>query len=56
MTRVVSIRIAIVTRSYNENLTGGLPQQYTVLGSTITAADDRLGQVYTSTIAVRNRI
>jgi type IV pilus assembly protein PilW len=56
MTRVISIRFAVVTRSYNENLTGGIQQAYTVLGEDRTAPDDRLRQVYTSTIAVRNRL
>jgi type IV pilus assembly protein PilW len=56
MTQVISIRIAVVTRSYNERLTGGLQQSYTVLGANRTAADERLRQVYTATVAVRNRI
>lgn len=56
MTQVISIRIAVVTRSYNERLTGGLQQNYTVLGTNRMAADERLRQVYTATVAVRNRI
>lgn len=56
MENVVSIRIALVTASYNENLTGGMAQTYEVFGATRTAADTRLRQVYTTTIAVRNRL
>lgn len=56
MTRVISVRISVVTRSYNDNLTNGLQQTYSVLGTNRTSADTRLRQVYTSTVAVRNRI
>ena len=56
MERVVSIRIAVVTRSYNTNLTDGLDQAYSVLGAARTGSDGRLRQVYTSTVAVRNRL
>jgi len=54
--RVISIRVAIVTRSYDDNLTDGIAQNYNVLGTNMVAPDRRLRQVYTSTIAVRNRI
>jgi type IV pilus assembly protein PilW len=56
MLNVVSIRIAIVARSYDDNLSGGIAQNYNVLGTNFVAADNRLRQVYTSTIAVRNRL
>lgn len=56
MESVISIRIAVVTRSYNENLTGGIQQTYSVFGVNRIAPDDRLRQVYTSTVAVRNRL
>ncbi len=56
MDNVISIRFAVVTRSYNDNLTGGLTQNYTVLGTDVIAADSRLRQVYTSTVTVRNRL
>ena len=56
MDRVVSIRIAVVTRSNDDFLTGGVAQNYNLLGATVTAPDQRLRQVYTSTIAVRNRL
>ena len=56
MTQVISIRFAIVTRSYDDNLTGGATQNYTVLGANRNANDTRLRQVYTSTVTVRNRL
>lgn len=56
MDAVISIRIAIVTRSYDDFLTGGIAQNYNVLGTNVVAPDQRLRQVYTSTIAVRNRL
>ena len=56
MGQVVSIRFAVVTRSYDDNLTGGLNQNYTVLGANRTAPDERLRQVYTTTVNVRNRL
>jgi type IV pilus assembly protein PilW len=56
MTNVVSIRFAVVVRSYDDNLTGGLAQNYNLFGTTMAAADNRLRQVYSSTVAVRNRL
>jgi type IV pilus assembly protein PilW len=56
MEQVVSLRFSVVTRSYNTNLTDGLDQAYTVLGTAKTGTDGRLRQVYTSTVAVRNRL
>ena len=56
MGSVISIRVSVVMRSYNDNLTGGINQSYDVLGAPRTAADERLRQVFTSTVAVRNRI
>ena len=56
MDQVVSIRIAVVARSYDDNLSGGIAQNYNVLGTNVVAPDRRLRQVYTSTIAVRNRL
>lgn len=53
---VVSIRFAVVTRSYNDNLTGDINQTINVLGQNRTAADERLRQVYTTTVNIRNRI
>ncbi len=55
MERVVSIRVAVVVRSYEDNLSTGA-QNYTVLGDQRTAADNRLRQVYSDTVAIRNRL
>lgn len=56
MDNVISIRFAIVARSYDDNLTGGIAQTYSVLGTNVVAADNRLRQVYTSTVTIRNRL
>ncbi len=56
MDNVISIRFAVVARSYNDNLTGGLTQNYNVLGVNVVAADNRLRQVYTTTVTIRNRL
>lgn len=56
MNNVISIRVAIVTRSYDDNLTSNVNQNYSVLGVNRVAPDERLRQVYTSTINVRNRL
>ncbi|MBT8092483.1 MAG: PilW family protein [Gammaproteobacteria bacterium] len=56
MNAVVSVRIAIVTRSSDDFLTDGIAQNYSVHGTNVVAPDQRLRQVYTSTIAVRNRL
>lgn len=56
MANVISIRFAVVARSYDDNLTGGLAQNYSVLGANVVAADNRLRQVYTSTVTIRNRL
>ena len=55
MNNVVSIRVAVVTRSYGTRLSSGT-QSYTVLGDTRSGTDTRLRQVYTDTIAIRNRL
>ena len=56
MNNVVSIRFAVVTRSQDDNLTGGVNQQYSVLGESRTAPDQRLRQTYMSTVTIRNRL
>lgn len=56
MNNVVSIRFAVVTRSQDDNLTGGVNQTYNVLGTARTAADERIRQTYTTTVTVRNRL
>ncbi len=53
---VVSIRFAVVTRSQNDFLTGGVAQNYSILGESRTAQDERIRQSYMSTVTVRNRL
>jgi type IV pilus assembly protein PilW len=55
MNNVVSIRFAVVARSQSDNLTGGATQSYAVFGTAKTAPDQRLRQVYMSTVNIRNR-
>jgi type IV pilus assembly protein PilW len=52
---VVSIRVMLLLRSDHEYVTEA-PQAYSILGVTTTPADRRLRQVFTTTIALRNRI
>jgi type IV pilus assembly protein PilW len=56
MGRVISIRFAVVARSYDDNLTAGIAQNFIVLGANAVAGDNRLRQVYTSTVTIRNRL
>ena len=56
MNNVVSIRFAVVTRSQNDNLTGGVNQSYTVLSDARTAQDQRIRQTYMTTVTIRNRL
>ncbi|MDH5499818.1 MAG: PilW family protein [Gammaproteobacteria bacterium] len=56
MGRVISIRFAVVARSYDDNLTDGIAQNFIVLGANAVAGDNRLRQVYTSTVTIRNRL
>lgn len=56
MLQVVSIRFAIVTRSQNDNLSGGVAQNYSVLGDARVGPDERIRQTYMSTVTVRNRM
>jgi hypothetical protein len=53
---VISIRFAVVARSYDDNLTDGIAQNFIVLGTNAVAGDNRLRQVYTSTVTIRNRL
>jgi len=55
MDQVVSIRVTLLARSIDDNL-AGQPVAYTYNGATTTPADRRLRRVFTSTIAVRNRL
>ncbi|MCP4331661.1 MAG: hypothetical protein GY785_03305 [Gammaproteobacteria bacterium] len=52
---VVSIRIMLLLQSLSDFVTE-VPQTYTFNGATGPAADRRLRQVFTTTIALRNRI
>ncbi len=54
MDNVVSVQISLLVQSDSDNLSTS-PQSYTFNGVTSTAADNRLYQVFTSTIAIRNR-
>ena len=56
MNTVVGIRFAIVTRSRDDNLTGGANQNYSVLGEARTAPDQRIRQTYMTTVTIRNRL
>lgn len=55
MTNVVSVRISIVVRSFENNVVV-TPQTYTFNNQTVTATDNRLRRVYTETITLRNRL
>jgi type IV pilus assembly protein PilW len=55
MANVVSIRISLLVRSVDDNLTSDA-QAYTYNGATTTPADHRLRRVFNATIAVRNRL
>ena len=52
---VVSVRIMLLVRSIDDFVTED-PQTYTYNGVTTTPADRRIRQVFSSTIALRNRI
>jgi type IV pilus assembly protein PilW len=54
MGRVVSVRVWVLARSYEDNLTP-TRQTYEWETQPVQAADNRLYQVFTSTIALRNR-
>lgn len=53
--RVLSVKISLLMRSTENNITTA-PQAYTFNGATRTPADRRLRKVFTTTIAVRNRL
>ena len=52
---VVSVRIMLLLRSFDDFVTE-TPQKYTYNSTTTTPTDRRLRQVFTTTIALRNRI
>ncbi|TRW92787.1 PilW family protein [Candidatus Methylobacter oryzae] len=55
MNQVVSIRISILVRSMDNGL-AAQPVAYTYNGATVTPTDRRIRRVFTSTIALRNRL
>ncbi|TAL43763.1 MAG: pilus assembly protein PilW, partial [Methylovulum sp.] len=55
MDQVVSVRISLLVRTIDDNLADA-PLAYTYNGVTTTPGDRRLRRVFTSTIAVRNRL
>lgn len=55
MATVVSIRIRLLLSSNDDNLSAQ-PLPYNYNGATITPADRRIRRVFTSTIALRNRL
>jgi len=55
MENVISLKITLLVQSMVDNLTSE-PRAYTYNGTTITPTDNRLRRVFSSTIAVRNRL
>ncbi len=55
MTDVMSVRLMLLVRSAND-FVAEAPQTYTFNGATVTPNDRRLRQVFTTTIALRNRL
>jgi type IV pilus assembly protein PilW len=55
MEKVVSIRVSLLVRSMDDNL-AAQPLAYTYNGATVTPTDRRIRRVFTSTIALRNRL
>ncbi|MFE8072814.1 PilW family protein [Marinobacteraceae bacterium S3BR75-40.1] len=55
MNAVLAMRISLLVRSPQEDVFD-TPQEYTFNGSTVTASDNRLRSVYTSTATIRNRM
>ena len=55
MGRVVSVRVSLLTRTLEDNI-AAQPLDYTYNDATTTPADRRLRRVFTSTIAIRNRL
>lgn len=55
MAEVIAVRISLLIRSFQDGVTDS-PQTYTFNGATVTAGDNRLRQVFTSTISLRNRM
>ena len=54
--RVLSIRISLLLVSKDGEVNTTKAQTYTFNGTTVTPSDRRMRKVFTSTIAVRNRL
>lgn len=52
---VVAVRLMLLVRSIDDNVTDA-PQTYTFNGATVTANDRRLRQIFSATVALRNRV
>lgn len=52
---VVAVRVMLLVRSIDDNVSDA-PQTYSYNGATVTANDRRLRQVFSTTVALRNRI
>jgi len=55
MLDVISIRLMLLARSESDSITEDF-QKYTYNGANVTAGDQRLRQIFSTTIALRNRI
>ncbi len=55
MGRVVGVRVAVVTRSSNDNLVPGGSQVFSVFGTAFASDDTRIRRVYETTVNIRNR-
>ncbi|MDF1589446.1 MAG: PilW family protein [Gammaproteobacteria bacterium] len=53
---VISVRVSLLLRTDEDNLTVDGPQTYNYNGATITASDNRLRTVVSKTITLRNRV
>lgn len=53
--RVLSVKIALLMRTSDDNITTA-PQTYTFNSTTTTPTDHRLRKVFTTTVAIRNRL
>ncbi len=56
MTQVVSIRVSLLMRSKDDNLAEESVVPYVYNGVTVTPADKRIRKVFSTTVAVRNRL
>lgn len=53
---VLSVRTELLLMSLADNVTGGEPQPVVFDGATVTPTDNRLRQVFSTTVGVRNRL